>query len=82
MSRGLLEDTLQKVLPRKTLLVGRDLGPVPLGYADRLNGGKLTDTAIVVGEGDLDQEEQRLRLREEVLLKLSGDRLDILSVSW
>lgn len=80
MSRGLLENTLEKVLLGEALLVGRDVGPVLLSYADRLDGGKLADATVVVGDGDLDQEQQRLWLGEEVLLELSGNRLDMLGV--
>ena len=53
---------------RRDPLVRGDLGPVPLGYADRGQRRAGGRPAIVVGNGNLNQEKERLGLREEVLL--------------
>lgn len=61
-------------------LVLRGLLPVLGDESESLDGGLLADTGLVVGEGDLDEQQQRLRLRVVVLLEVGGDGLDLLSV--
>jgi hypothetical protein len=76
----LLEGSLEQVVSSKLALIRGSIGP-ELGHeASGLNGGKLSDTTITVGEGNLDEREKGLRLGVVVLLEFGGDGLDLLRV--
>lgn len=45
-----------------------------------LNGRQLSNAAIIVREGDFDEEQQALRMRIVILLKVRGYGFDLLSV--
>jgi len=47
-----------------------------------LDGGKLPDAGIIVGDGNLNQEKERLGLGIVVLLQLRRDRLNLFGVGW
>ncbi|GKT59946.1 hypothetical protein ColTof4_00089 [Colletotrichum tofieldiae] len=79
-SRLVVQNALQNVLLGKLPLVGGQLRPVPGSQAQGLDGGQLTDRGVIVGDGDLDQEEKRLGLGVVVLLQLGRDGLDLLGI--
>jgi hypothetical protein len=79
IDRGVADGALQQVLAGNVLLGSRDLGPV-LQDATALDGRELPDAGIVMGDGDLDEEEKRLGVRVVVLLELGGDGLDLFGV--
>ncbi|GKT44783.1 uncharacterized protein ColSpa_04964 [Colletotrichum spaethianum] len=81
-SRLIVQNALQNVLLGKLTLVSGQLGPVPGSQAQRLDRGQLTDRGVIVGDGDLDQEEKRIGLGVVVLLQLGRDSLDLLGIGW
>lgn len=81
-SRGLLEDTLKKVVSGELSLVLGGLLPELGDQTESLDRGELSNTGVSMCEGDLDEGEQRLGLCVEVLLELGGNGLDLLRVGW
>ncbi|GJC98865.1 hypothetical protein ColKHC_07691 [Colletotrichum higginsianum] len=81
-SRLVVQDAVQDVLLGQLSLVGGKLRPVSGGQAQSLDGGQLTDGGVIVGDGDLDQQEKGLGLGVVVLLQLGRDGLDLLGVGW
>jgi hypothetical protein len=79
---ALLESSIEEVLASKLALVPGCVGPMPVDEAESLDRSELANAGIAVGQGDLDEEQKRLRLGVVVLLEVGGDGLDLLSVGW
>ena len=77
---SLLQRALQQVGASQRLLFLGSVVPVSGGESQGLDGSKLSDGAISMGKSDLDERDERLRLRVVVLLKIGCGGLDLFRV--
>jgi len=80
--RALLQSAFQQVRASQRLLVLSSLFPVLGSESKGLNGGKLSDCTVIVGKGNLDEQDERVRLGVVVLLKIGSDSLDLFRVGY